>query len=503
MPQQPDTSGWTPVQPPPAADSNGWTPVQSAPPQEGFIKSAASALGIPTSIDTSQPVTPRGLAHDLWQSISGIPDNLMKSMAALSGRGFEEMGQPGLTSKAVGATHILESVLPGLGSAMAKSGDQLAAGNKAGATGTLVGASILPLIGNPEGVVSAIGEMPSSMADWVSSAAEKANPVVTKLMPQLVDGTPEQMMQRAVKAGKNNVDFVPALKTAMPNMKAAESDLGHPIGNLQDGIDAAKAAKKSLWDQYQQRLGPNGDATVDGNPIADKMIASIPARTRLQNPDLATKIESIANTYRRPLTLNEAEDFLQSTNDDLHAYYAKNKVGRSVAAGDPSTAYVVAEGDALRDALYGKLEELTGPGAREIKQQYGALTNVQNEMSGRKAVVDRQNLDNLAEQTGFADAAGAIGKGLIKMKAGMPGEGLADAAGGVIQSQWARNLKLRNLPDNIIARAFQGVKPANPLPPPVQVNVGPPSSITIPPRARGPWSFGGPPTPPVTLGNKP
>ena len=65
--------------------------------------------------------------------------------------------------------------------------------------------------------------------------------------------------------------------------------------------------------------------------------------------------------------LEEAEDFLQSANNDLHTYYAKNKVGQQVAERDPSTGYVVAEAGQLRDSLYSALDNLTGPGAADLK----------------------------------------------------------------------------------------------------------------------------------------
>ena len=69
------------------------------------------------------------------------------------------------------------------------------------------------------------------------------------------------------------------------------------------------------------------------------MMNSIDKRTALQNPDLAEHIASVADTYRRPLPLDEAEDFLQSANNDLHNYYAKNKVGQRVALGDRESLY--------------------------------------------------------------------------------------------------------------------------------------------------------------------
>src|SRR5206468_5186323 len=136
-----------------------------------------------------------------------------------------------------------------------------------------------------------------------------------------------------------------------------------------------KIAKTSLWDEFTKKLtqakqfAPNAPsiATIDGNKVADAMMSSIDARTAAQNPALVKRITGVANTYRRPMSLDEAEEFLESANNELNSYYAKNKVGQQVAARDPETGHVVREADELRNQLYAKLDELTGPGARELK----------------------------------------------------------------------------------------------------------------------------------------
>jgi hypothetical protein len=185
------------------------------------------------------------------------------------------------------------------------------------------------------------------------------------------------------------------------------------------------------------------------------MMNSIDARTRLQNPDLVEKIQKIADTYRRSMSLDEAEDFLQSANNDLHSYYAKNKVGQQVAARDPETGHVVAEASQLRDSLYSKLDDLTGPGAADLKQQYGALSNVENELLRRKNVTARQQPDSLAEQIGMARSFGKIAVGTLRASPSTMLEGVQSLAA-------AKFLKARGLTDNMIMRAFQALDSQGP-----------------------------------------
>lgn len=271
----------------------------------------------------------------------------------------------------------------------------------------------------------------------------------------LIDPPPEDLMTRAVKPGNKNQGWDDAIAGAMPNLKAAEATLGHPVQGLDDAIDALGIAKKQIWQRYEQKLSAasQAGATIDGNSIADAMMNSIDKRTALQNPNLADKVKSVADTYRRDIPVGEAEDFLQSVNRDLTTYYQKNKVGRAAAEADPSTAYTVAEGDALRNALYDKFNELTGSGAKDLKQQYGNLLNVEREMLNRRNVAARQQPDSLSEQIATARGYGQIAKGLANFQFGDVIQGVAGKAA----ASW---LKDRNTTDSMITRAFAKASPA-------------------------------------------
>jgi hypothetical protein len=245
-------------------------------------------------------------------------------------------------------------------------------------------------------------------------------------------------------------------------MKAVEADLGHPITGVDDALNAASIAKKALWKQYAAKLKAAGQegagATIDGNEVADAMMKSIDKRTALQNPGLVERIQKVADTYRRPMSVEEAEDFLQSANNDLHSYYAKNKVGQQVAAKDPEMGNVVAEANQLRSSLYSKLDDLTGPGAADLKGRYGALSNVENEMLRRKNVSARQQPESLAEQISMARAYGKIAVGTLRASPSSVLEGVQSLSA----AKW---LKARGTTDAMIMRAFQALgNPQAPIP---------------------------------------
>lgn len=333
------------------------------------------------------------------------------------------------------------------------------------------GKSALPKINEAAGAAAdAIKNVhaPESVANAASKLAS-----VTPVAKMFIDGPPEQLLTQAIKPGKNNVDWTPSLKTAIPNMKLAEQAMGKPIQGIDDALQAAQVAKKQLWNQYAPRLqaADAAGAVIDGNQIADAMVNSIDKRTAIQNPGLVEKVKAVADTYRKPIPVTEAEDFLVSANRDLNSYYAKNKVGRRVAEGDPSVSSTVAEADALRDGLYSKLDEINGPGSADFKKQYGALTNVEKELQGRKNVSERQQPVSLAEQLSTARAYGKIAKGMLTLS---PGDVL-EGSESVAVAKW---LKERQTSDAMITRAFEAAKKPEPpafglTPPPGPAPAGP------------------------------
>lgn len=267
----------------------------------------------------------------------------------------------------------------------------------------------------------------------------------------------EAALTKAIKPRANAFGFTQSLKTALPDLQETASKMGQKVENIDHLDDVVAQAKKEIWSQYEGLLGPNASATIDGNKIADAMVGTLDKRFVAQNPQRAAAIIEKANAYRRPMTLNEAEEYLQSANNELHSYYAKNKVNQSVAMGDPDVAHVVKEGDALRSSLNSKIGELTGADSAALKKRYGALSTLQSEIAPRKNVAGRQSPLSLAEQVSFAQGIGKVAKSALNMQVG-------DALSGGAQMISSKLMKDRNTTDNLIKLAFQkmekqGIKP--------------------------------------------
>jgi hypothetical protein len=380
-----------------------------------------------------------------------LTKKLIVDPAIQMGSKAKDAFKQGRYSEAAG--YGLAAALPMVGPMAADIGETAGKGDIAGLAGAAVGTVASALAGkalaNPRATAVEIGKG----AKAVVKAPGKA---ISAGVNRVIDAarsaqSPETLMTQAVKPRANNMNWDQSLKTALPNLKLGEKLIGKSVETVDDAIAATQAAKKNIWEDYSSRLGRHKSATIDGNAIADSMVQSIDPRTAQLNPELAAKVAKQAETYRRPLTLEEAENFLHSANRDLHTYYSKNKVGQKVALGDPDMASTVAEAGALRSQIYGTLDKLDGPGAAFTKQKYGSLLNIEEELMRRRNVAARQQPESLSEQIGKWQSYGKVAKGLATGNAGAVVEGMA-------QGKMASALKEAGKADSLLRYAFKNYK---------------------------------------------
>lgn len=445
-----------------AAAQTTTTPEAASETKPGLLKGAAQAIakpflrtglgivraaaGIKTLLTGSQAEKEKASAT------IGQPKNF-GYLGTVAPIGFGEQGQDistgqqvkqGLGTGAEIASYLTPGVAPGIIKSASTTGKLLrpiGKGALAGATGGALGQAGAEAARDTSTAssISTQGAIGAGVGAAGGAILGTATGVLLGTKRLLSPNTEDALIQ-AIKPGKNNTAFRTDLRSAVPEIIRATDA---PIENIDQFVQATNAAKKKVWVQYETLLGQNADATINGNIIADAIESSIDRRFETINRAGADRIRKIAKTYRRSITLEEAEDFLQSANNDLHSYYAKNKVGRRAAARDPEIAPVLKEAEAIRDQLYAKLQNLSGQNAAGIKKLYGALTNIEEEAIGRANVAARQAPFSLAEQLSFASALGDAAKSVLNLNAG-------DAAAGLAKFTGARMLKKANTSDQLI-----------------------------------------------------
>lgn len=184
------------------------------------------------------------------------------------------------------------------------------------------------------------------------------------------------------------------------------------------GFEAFTPSEKTMINGQIDRLGSliqPGEAPknyhgpmIDGNQIADAIAGSIDKRSALKYPGQADTIRNFADTYRRPLSPQEAEKFLEYANRESKSYF---EAARQDPHQSPSMQANLAEGDALRKSLYSLLDNIEPGKAAQLKKTYGSLASLQDYLQKRLPVTERQSPVNLQQSINRPLAALQFAKG--------------------------------------------------------------------------------------------
>ena len=261
--------------------------------------------------------------------------------------------------------------------------------------------------------------------------------------------------------------------------------MAHPIETLDDVLTVTRTAKHGLT-AHLTTLRAGAPPTVRLDPVAASMLRSIPAKTRLEQPAVAKRLHKLADLYRRPFTLEEAETLLHETNAQLDAFYnLYPTVRRQALRSNPRIAVLDAQARALRQTVYGALDQPgQGAAARELNRRYGALLEVEETALRRRNVAMRQQPESLSEQIGTVRAAADLARGTWRIAHGDL-TGTADVAAAHAGRATAKALKEGQTSNALIRRAFQQVRQApTPIPMPAPPSIR--GLLPAGPRLMGP-----------------
>lgn len=396
------------------------------------------------------------------------------SVAGMIGKGGEQAAEFAVPlsklSKSVSALSWLSRM-----AAEGAAGAGTAAVQTGGDPAAMAAGAVLPAAGSLayKGGKAVVGAVRNAAA---GAAEDGVGGAIAGMTRAAVPVEPAAALVQALKPRNTRVNFSKGLGLAMPEIKASERTLGKPIESVDDLLKATKNAKKRIWSQYEQMSGPQKamQAQVDLSDVADAIENSIPKRVQMQNPSQAEGVRKIAAAYRTgKFSLEDAETLLRETNADLEAYYNKFPAARGRATlTNPDTAQTVAEAEALRTAIYSKLDAAgEGQAAAELKRRYGALLEVEDAAMRRANVAARQQPESLSEQIGKVRAAADMARGTWRVLHG-DFSGAADIASARAGTATAKYLKEQQTTNALIRRAFASFKGAPvPVPMPAQPRI--------------------------------
>lgn len=327
-----------------------------------------------------------------------------------------------------------------------------------------------PLTPEAAGAAPGIGEAPvdtgygASVGAVGTAISKAAGPVLGRFQrawdPQALSGT--QAATKAFRPRNAKANWQDEIARSLPLMRRSADSMGIDIENItpDQALQTADDAAGEAWAEYKRNhLGPNADVMIDTQPVADAMRATVDNHMREQNPGLAAEIERVAKTFdNRQMPLGEVQSRVSTLNNETRNIEAKYPQDKAAAKIAQQNEYIFAQRDTLRGLMDEKLNSLSGPGAAELRKNYGALRSVQDVIQRRLNVVDRGAREPLAAIMAKAYAAGHIATAVIS---GHP----LGALGGILTMAAERRARALNDPNYLTQLAFQKTKAAAPWSP--------------------------------------
>jgi hypothetical protein len=423
-----------------------------------LVNAVASPITDPTTDEERQAHGVGGVSTAIINRL-GLPiTHLVDEPArAEAQKASADWKQPGILPKISAAGHELAGAIPFVGPAAASIGERMGSGDIAGGLTDAATLAALPKIAKEAS--------PGGMLPGAPEAGELAAPATQALVSKTGDAmqavrgtfspetmTAEQAATKAFRPRNSKANWQQEVQSSLPDARRAANGLGIDVNQmtLDDALRATSQAKKEVWGEYQQNFkDPNAGATVDTTPVAAALRKSVSDRQIEQNPGFADKISDIADTYSgRKMNLADVEDRVRELNNETRGIEARYLTDKRAAKMDPQTAPIFAERDGLRQLLLSKMDEMSGPGAAQLRQRYGALNSLEDVVSRRIPVAQRAAPNSLPSVLAKAYAAGKVARGLFTFNP-------ADILEGGVSLLSQRKSAMLNDPDYLTQLAFR------------------------------------------------
>jgi len=259
--------------------------------------------------------------------------------------------------------------------------------------------------------------------------AEVTGPFIGKLAKAVGLGTSaEEDIMRAAQAGKRNTKFLDDWATAQPRI-AQEMETGGDFKDLKDAAERIGDVRRKIWtEEVMPAIEKHADETLDTTKAANA-VRKLSEAPDLKNfpedkkflQDFADKYTSGTPLFTGEKTVGDAEKEIERYNAKLgdKGYWKKTPKERAVMEkADPQIAAWRTISDEIRDSLYEHLDK-AGEKVADLKNVYGAVGNIENEISGQVNVAARQRPVSLKQMIGMA-AGIAKGGPLGMLTAALP-----------------------------------------------------------------------------------
>jgi hypothetical protein len=380
--------------------------------QRGFFSSVGESSGFNGLLGA--------IAHP-YDTVKGIPGAIAgegRRIAGELGQGVEDYKKNGLSET---TRRDFGRAVPVIGPALAQAQAQHDAGNNLGMAGTLAGT--IAGFAAPQAAGKVLGTAGRGVGAGLRVASADAPSLSLAATRALTTGTPGELLQSALKPGvKYGAGVGDSLEKALPDVLAANPSLNGVSGFA----SAADAAKDASFEPYNNLIapyrplksgveGPVRPSRIDGTPIADAQLKSIPTMDLIEKPGTKTfpdangvvgggilnDTAAKAAPYRAGFDVPTLDAVRGDANAKLNAFYNKAGGDQAAALSNPETARVKAVGDTTRKILYPELESgagLPSGAVADMQGKYGLLSDVSDIANKREPVFARHDPVTLSQK---------------------------------------------------------------------------------------------------------
>lgn len=171
--------------------------------------------------------------------------------------------------------------------------------------------------------------------------------------------------------------------------KGAKNAVGQPVHVAEQSLDLGLAAERKLYQKMTAPVNEIGDQMVNPSAAVAKTLESIPENTKLLHPEVAEAAKKAFATYQQDIPVRVLNKEITTLNaEEANFRKANPGVQADMLQKDPSLQLRVELAKNLRQMLFDKLEENGYTGIKEMRKDYGTLSDVND----RQAALLQRNL---------------------------------------------------------------------------------------------------------------
>ena len=313
----------------------------------------------------------------------------------------------------------------------------------------------------------------AKIADTASNVATKAK-ATDIITPKMDEGKITDLYNRAIKptvTGKNTAGQIEKANTQVSsglkaiadnkaNLSFKDANGEFVSGETPKSVDqltqAIEQTKKSIFQQYDalaKQAGGKG-VTVDTIKVGSELTPVIESKSlALTNPKAIKYAKSLQDRLTQTGTLDAqtAQEVIQHYNESLKAFYRNPSYE---TASNASIDALIA--NKFRAELDNGISGATGKEYQSLKNQYGALSSMEKDVTHRNIVWGRQNAVGLAGNLANITSGAELVRGLITMNP-------ADIASSLAIKGVQKYMKYLNNPDVGVKKIFSELEKPSPL----------------------------------------